>query len=108
VHLEGEQLQVVLQLREDVRRPLPEEHLPTTALPAQVVDVVDVPHEVRLLQPDDVPVLVELLHQPRPPTRTTKTAGSAAPCRVTSAVAMRRSPEASTAQPGRRSGRRSS
>jgi hypothetical protein len=57
VHLQGEQLQVVPELSQDLRGALLEEHLPAPALPAQVVRVIDVADDVGVLEPDRVPVL---------------------------------------------------
>jgi hypothetical protein len=41
---------------------LEEEHLAAPALPAHVVDVIDVPHQVGLLEANHVAVLVILIH----------------------------------------------
>src|SRR5207248_10694776 len=62
VDLEREQLQVVANVREHLGCLLQQEHLPATALPAQVVDVVDVAHQVGLLETDPMPDLVIRFH----------------------------------------------
>src|SRR5690606_30543740 len=69
VDLEGEQLEVVLEVGEHVRRPLLEEHLPATALPALVVAVVDAPHDVRRRDTHRVEVLEAGARGLRPPFR---------------------------------------
>src|SRR4051812_45833392 len=99
-HLEGEQLQVVADLLEDRRGLLLQEHLAAPALPAHVVHVVDVAHQIGLFEADRVADLVVVGHLQFPSVwSTANTIGSVRSLTVVDQVAIRAAPEASSAHP---------
>src|SRR5690349_1373640 len=57
-HARGHQHEAVLERFDDLGRTVTQEHLAAATLPAQVVHVVDISDQVRLLEPDDVPVFI--------------------------------------------------
>lgn len=66
--LDGEQLELTTKLIEHAGRVLEQEHLPAPALPAHIVDVIDVPHQVGLLEANHVAIFVILIHYRRLPS----------------------------------------
>src|SRR5262249_43052899 len=103
----GRQGEAVRDLVEQLRHEGVEEELAAPALPAQVVHVVDVADDVRLLERDDVAVLVHrdvvmavpARHDPVLSSSTAITTGSGAGCTRQESVASSSSPELRTTHP---------
>src|SRR5207249_1612234 len=98
--LECEQLQVLANLLEHRGRLLLEEHFAAASLPAHVVHVVDVAHQVGLFEADRMADLVVVGHLQFPSAwSTANTIGSVRSLTVVDQVAIRAPPEASSAHP---------